>query len=300
MILVVIQVKTELFECHGHIMMNAENFAAAAALHKNRVDETSLRNNLEVLAGSGVVYFRDAGDNLGASVYAKKIAHEYGIRYVSPAFAIHKEGRYGGLVGRAFNSMSDYQKLITLAKDSGADYIKLMMSGIMTFAAVGELSCPPLSAEEITEIVGVTHSAGLRVMAHVNGSDTIKAALMAGTDSIEHGYFMDDECISLLVQTKAIWVPTIAPVAAFARAGDDKGKIAAEISRDHMRSVGKAFAAGAYVASGSDSGAVGVPHGAGIITECELLRQSSGMDNGSFNKLLYAANTRVRDIFTTY
>ena len=281
-------------------MMDAANLAAATALHKNKVDAAAVRRNLEALAGSGVVYFREAGDNLDVCGFAKQIAHEYGIRYVTPAFAIHKEGRYGDAVGHCFNSTADYRKLIAKAKDSGADYIKLMMSGIMTFAAGGELSGPSLSPEEIAELVGITHDAGLRVMAHVNGGDTIKAALEAGTDSIEHGYFMDDECIDLLVRTKAVWVPTLAPVAVFAGMRDDKSEVAGQILRDHMRSVGKAFSAGAHVASGSDSGAFGVPHGEGIITECNLLRQASGMDEPSFARQLRKANERVRDVFTPY
>ena len=292
--------QTQFFECHGHIMMDAANLAGAAARHKSKVDAAAVRGNLKALAQSGVVYFREAGDNLGVSAHAKQIAHEYGIRYVTPAFAIHKEGRYGGAVGRCFGSVAEYKKLIAQAKDSGADYIKLMMSGIMTFECAGELCGPCLAPEEIAELVGVTHDAGLRVMAHVNGADTIKAALEAGTDSIEHGYFMDDDCIGLLVRTKAVWVPTLAPVAVFSGMGDSKAEVAGQILKDHMCSVGKAFSAGAHVASGSDSGAFGVPHGAGIITECGLLHQASGMDEASFSRQLRTANERVRDVFTPY
>ena len=292
--------QAEFFECHGHIMMDGADLSAATLRHKNKVDAAAVRRNLEALAESGVVYFREAGDNLDVCGYAKQVAHEYGIRYVTPAFAIHKKGRYGGTVGHCFDTVDEYRKLISKAKDSGADYIKLMMSGIMTFAAGGELSGPCLSPEEIAELVGVTHDAGLRVMAHVNGADTIKAALKAGTDSIEHGYFMDDDCIDLLVRTKAVWTPTLAPVAVFSGMGDDKAEVAGQILEDHMRSVGKAFSAGAYVASGSDSGAFGVPHGVGIIKECDLLHRASGMDEASFAKQLRAANERVRDVFTPY
>jgi len=278
-------------------MLDATSYSQAAALHKNGVDKAFVRRNLETLASGGVVFFRDAGDKFGATIYAKEIAHEYGIEYVTPTFAIHMHGRYGGLVGRSFKTLSDYENLIASAKSSGADYIKLMMSGIMTFAHTGELSCPPLSAQEIKQLVHVTHGMGLRVMAHVNGSSTIKAALLAGTDSIEHGYFIDDECIELLVKAKVIWVPTLAPVAAFSASGTDQGKVAAAILENHMASVGKAFSAGAYVASGSDSGAYGVPHAAGLITECELLQRASGIEKPLFDRQLFAANSRVREIF---
>ena len=59
-------------------------------------------------------------------------------------------------------------------------------------------------------MVHIAHSEGYSVMTHVNGADHIKVALEAGVDSIEHGNFMDAECLSLLKETGAVWCPTIA------------------------------------------------------------------------------------------
>jgi hypothetical protein len=247
--------------------MDGLDFNAAISRHTGGLDRAVIRSSLEALAKSGVVYFRDGGDNLGACIYARSVAHEYGIRYATPAFAIHKEGRYGDNVGRSYSTIADFQKLVLQAQKDGADFIKLMMSGIMTFKAHGELSCPSLPADEIAGLVRIAHDQGLKVMAHVNGSETIKAALAAGTDSIEHGYFMDGQCIDLLVQTKAVWVPTLAPVAVFAGFATKRGAVAGDILKMQMDSIRRAFAGGAYVASGSDSGAHGVPHGGGILAE---------------------------------
>jgi len=286
------------FECHGHIMLDGADFQAAIARHKNGADKEAVRKALDTLAASGVVYFRDGGDSLGVTAYARTIAEEYGIRYATPAFATCKEGRYGKMLGRTFDSMADFRALVDQARKSGADYIKLMMSGIMTFAADGELSCPPLSDAEISECVRIAHGEGFRMMAHVNGSDTIKAALEAGTDSIEHGYFMDEEGVRLLVETKAVWVPTLSPLAAVAGLGGEKGRVAGEILENQLRSVGAAIAQGAYVASGSDSGAFGVPHTTGIAMECGLMGQAArGIDEEQFGRQLLAANERVRDLF---
>jgi len=288
---------TQVLECHGHIFMDGLDLNAAISRHTGAVDTANVRHSLEALAKNGVVYFRDGGDNLNVGLYAKSIAHEYGIHYTTPAFAIHREGRYGKQVGRSYSAISDYHRLVIEAKKAGADFIKVMLSGIMTFKAPGALSCPPLLADEIGALVAIAKDQGMKVMAHVNGSETIQAALEAGTDSIEHGYFMDERCIDLLVQTGAVWVPTLAPVAVFSNAPTDSGAIAGAILKTQMEMITMAFAKGAFVASGSDSGSHGVLHGQGIQTELSLLQEASRMDDTSFQKRVNAANERVRDIF---
>ena len=99
------------------------------------------------------------------------------------------------------------------------------------------------------------------------------------------------------MQTKSIWVPTLAPVAAFSAFSGHKGAIAGETLKGHMQAVHAAFSRGAYVASGSDSGAFGVAHGVGTITERKLLKDASGMDEVSFNKRLCVVNEQVKEVF---
>ena len=51
---------------------------------------------------------RDGGDHLGASEYARSISEEYGIEYRTPLYAIHRNGHYGGIVGRGFDDLKEY------------------------------------------------------------------------------------------------------------------------------------------------------------------------------------------------
>ena len=67
-------------------------------------------------------------------------------------FAIHRRGYYGGIVGRGYETMAEYRALVAEAKRQGADSIKLMFSGILTFTAWGGLSCPGLPEAEIRAI----------------------------------------------------------------------------------------------------------------------------------------------------
>jgi len=63
--------------------------------------------------------------------------------------------------------------------------------------------------EEIAAIVSTAHDYGMKVAAHAHGAEGIKRAVRNGVDSIEHGTFMDDECIRLMKEHGTHYVPTI-------------------------------------------------------------------------------------------
>ena len=259
------------FECHGHIFMDGHVFRQAMELHKNGVVREVIDERLGLLRSAGVTYYRDGGDRLGASLYARSRAADYGIEYRTCAFGTHKRHQYGGLVGLPFDTAADFRGLVAKAREQKADFIKLMISGIMDFQSFGGLTGGGLEPDEIPELIRIAHGEGFRVMAHVNGAERIKAALAAGLDSVEHGYFMDGECLTLLKETGAVWVPTLAATAGFAgRSGFVQGAAEANL-RHACENIRKAKEMGVLVAAGSDAGAVNVPPDRGIHIEHTLL-----------------------------
>ncbi len=263
-------------ECHGHIFMDGSSYKDAMELHKNGVDAGVISARLKALSEAGVEYYRDGGDRLGASSFAARIAADYGIEYRTCVFAAHKKGSYGWIVGHAFSNASEFYRLVLRAKAEGADFIKLMVSGIMDFKTFGGLTGGGLKPREIPELIKIAHGEGFRVMSHANGADVIKAALEAGADSIEHGYFMDGACLKLLAETGAVWVPTLAAAAGFiGREGFGPG-VAEQNLALQLENVRKAVGLGALIAAGSDAGAFGVDPVQGIAREHELLK-SAGM-----------------------
>ena len=249
-----------LYDCHGHIALCGTD------------PETFFGD----LAACGISYVRDGGDAAGKSLAAKKYIQQHpelGMEYASPVFATHKKGRYGSIVGLPFEDFSEFRKLVAKAASLGADFIKIMYSGIITFKEYGQLSCPPLDAAEIKELVNIAHGEGFAVMAHCNGRDTVMAAIEAGTDSIEHGAFMDDECIAALAESDSVWVPTMAAITAFCGRPGFSSDAADRTAKALKASVSKASALGAKIASGSDCGAFGVPAGPGSLAEYDLLRE---------------------------
>ena len=242
------------YECHGHIILSGRDFTNAIRQHQSGVLTAVIDSRLAQYARAGVTFFRDGGDNMGACVYAKRAAPAYGIDYRTPCFAIHKAGCYGKALGRAFSDPGEFRALVDEAADAGADFIKLMVTGIMDFHTYGVLTPGALTMEELVFCVDYCHGLGLRVMAHCNGAEHIKNALASGCDSLEHGYYIDEEGIRLLAETGAVWVPTVTPVANLLGNSTFSDAILERIVRGHYDALHRAHDLGCLVACGSDAG----------------------------------------------
>lgn len=275
----------EKYECHGHIILDGEDYSKAVKRHKNGPDERYIRQTLEELKKHRIIFYRDGGDKLNVSSYARKIAQEYGIDYRTPVFAIHKRGFYGSMFGRAFDSRSDMKRLIFEARDLGADYIKLMVSGIMDFETDGSVSGPALSPGELKEAINICSGEGLGVMVHVNGASNIKNALEAGVKSIEHGYWADREVIDIFLQTGAVWVPTISPVQNLIGSGRFSDEVVGNVLEKRKDILISAYTKGVPVASGSDCGSFAVPQGRGTEDEYSYLTEL-GIDPERGNRMI--------------
>jgi imidazolonepropionase-like amidohydrolase len=89
-----------------------------------------------------------------------------------------------------------FRQKAELAVAGGADVLKIIASGaVLAFGGVpGEREMLP---EEIKAVVDVAHAHGLKVAAHAHGAQSIKDAILAGADTIEHASLIDDEAIEL-------------------------------------------------------------------------------------------------------
>ncbi len=139
-------------ECHGHMILDGVDFRKAKALHRPTVNEDAIRRCFERYRSYDILFFRDGGDNQDVSLRAKEIAPEYGIDYRMPVCALHKAGNYGGIVGKEFSDMDGFRKLFDEVVARGADFIKIMASGIMDFDRFGTISEGVLTLEELREI----------------------------------------------------------------------------------------------------------------------------------------------------
>ena len=256
-------------ECHAHIIMDGVNYRHAIDMHKNGSDDQVIREHLKVYQDRGITFVRDGGDALGVSLRAKEIAPEYGIDYRTPVFAIHKEGHYGSIVGKSFATMREFHDRVLEAKKAGADFIKIMTTGIMDFNAHGAVTGTPLDAAEVKEMVHIAHEESMAVMSHTNGDYGVQAAVEAGVDSLEHGNYMNEESLTMLAQSHTVWVPTLVTVRNLMGDGRYEDEVLWPIIESAKENVRKAFQLGIKVAPGSDAGAYRVLHGQGIQDEMD-------------------------------
>ncbi|HEX2369470.1 MAG TPA: amidohydrolase family protein [Acidimicrobiia bacterium] len=158
----------------------------------------------------------------------------------------------------------------------GADVIKVATSGGV-LSASDEPTHAHLSPAELDVLIEEANAAGRFVMAHAQATTGIKNAIRAGVRSIEHGIYLDDEAIELMVERGTWLVPTlmaprgvIAAVEQGARAPESAVRKATEVIEIHRESFGRAVSAGVKVATGTDTGVT--PHGDNLI-ELGLMEQ---------------------------
>jgi imidazolonepropionase-like amidohydrolase len=163
------------------------------------------------------------------------------------------------------DGVDDCRRAVRRQVSQGADAIKLAVTGGVLSNINAGLD-QQFTRDEIQAIVDTAHALGRRVAAHAHGAAGINAALEAGVDSIEHGSFMDERSIELLVATGAFHVPTvIAGVMALEMAsGPGMSSAQAEKARVVGAQIKDALAcsykAGVRIAFGTDVGAA-PPHG---------------------------------------
>ena len=261
-------------DCHIHMVLDGLDWKQAIARHSSGADDAFIHRALAGYRHDGYTYLRDGGDRWGVGKRARELAAQYGIRYRTPLSPLCRSGHYGGFIGEKYEDLGQFQALVEKMRANGADFIKIMISGLMDFDRFGVLSEPGLPAQEIRELIHIAHAEGFAVMAHANGARTVQSAAEAGADSIEHGAYLDTDALAAMAENGTVWVPTLSAIANLLGKGrfDDQavGAIAAS-SGENLRQ----FAAmGGLIACGSDAGAWAVPHGCN--TELALLRRVLG------------------------
>ncbi len=256
-------------DCHMHMVLDGVDWRAAIARHKNGPDEAFIRRTLETYQNLGFTYLRDGGDRWGVGKRARELAKDYGITYRTPLANLCKQGHYGGFIGEYYSDFREYTDLVKKARTDGADFIKIMISGLMDFNHFGRLTDVGYPADEIQELVHIAHEEGFAVMAHANGARTVEAAAVAGVDSVEHGAYQDEASLRAMAENGCIWVPTLSTVGNLRGQGRfDEGAVR-KILACNQENVKKYAAMGGLIAPGTDAGAWAVPHGS--LTEYDLL-----------------------------
>ena len=263
-------------DCHMHTILDGIEWRSAIARHNPVPDEGWIRNMLKTYQSAGFSYLRDGGDRWGAGAKSRELAPEYGITYRTPLSPLCKAGHYGTFIGEKYENFKEYTALVQKQRKNGADFIKIMISGLMDFDRFGVLTEPGFPAAEIKELIHIAHEEGFSVMAHCNGADTALAAAEAQVDSIEHGAYLNEEALHAMKEHGCIWCPTLSTVGNLRGKGRFEESAVQAILKSAMENVSAFAKLGGIIAPGTDAGAWAVPHGS--LTEFQLLREAIGED----------------------
>ncbi|MBO7252820.1 MAG: Xaa-Pro dipeptidase [Oscillospiraceae bacterium] len=264
------------YDCHMHMVLDGADWKASIHRHDGGIREDWIRGILQTYQKLGFVYLRDGGDRWGIGAKARELAPEYGITYRTPLANLCKAGQYGGFIGEKFENERHFAQLVNRHRKDGADFIKVMISGLMDFDRYGVLSEPGMDPKRIAELIHICHEEGFSVMVHGNGARTVEAAAAAGVDSVEHGAYLDADALHAMAENAVVWVPTLSTVGNLRGKGRFSEEAVCRILESALANV-KSFAAmGGLLAPGTDAGAWAVPHGS--LTEYELLEEALGED----------------------
>ena len=263
-------------DCHIHAVLDGLYWKDAIDRHRESPLEENIRGVLETYRVLGYTYLRDGGDRWGVGKRARELAAPLGITYRTPLSPLCKEGCYGAFIGETFRNEGEFARLAEKQKKNGADFIKIMISGLMDFDNPGCLMKTGPAAEEISYMVSVSKDLGMAVMAHCNGAKAAIAAANAGVDSIEHGAYLNEEALYAMKEAGVVWVPTLSTIGNLLGKGRYPDRGVEEILESALKNVSAYKNMGGLVACGSDAGAWAVPHG--CETEMQWLHKAGLTD----------------------
>jgi imidazolonepropionase-like amidohydrolase len=251
-----------LADCHVHLVYtggpdpNAQMNKQGPA----QITLTALENAQASLRG-GVTALRDCGG---------KDYLEFGVRDaiargVFPGPAIRASGRiicmtggHGNRIGRVADGCEEVVKAVREQVHAGCDLVKIMATGGVMTPGVSPMDAHYSFAEMKA---GVHEAKRFRksTASHAQGTEGILNAVRAGIDSIEHGIFMDEECLREMLEARTYLVPTIAAVRNIV-ANADNGipayavEKARAVEQRHRESIQMYYKAGGRIAMGTDAG----------------------------------------------
>ncbi|MDP9329849.1 MAG: amidohydrolase family protein [Actinomycetota bacterium] len=296
-----------LFDCHTHVTLSHIDFMKLMQTPFSYQFFEAARNLLATLS-IGITMIRDAA---GADLGVKQAVEDGlipGPRMQISLNMLSQTGGHGdpwmpcggdiplflpypGMPDSIVDGPEEMRRKVRELIRNGADVIKVATSGGV-LSPRDDPRHAHFRPDELEALVSEAAAAGRWVMAHAQGTEGIKNAVRAGIRSIEHGIFLDDEAIDLMLEHGTWLVPTLLAgtgVVAAAEAGASIPEASLVKAREtidvHRESIRKAIEAGVKVAMGTDSGVT--PHGENL-RELELMTELGMTPEGAI-----VATTRV-------
>lgn len=259
-----------LIDAHVHLVWSAGREPHALVDQEPRY-LTVLRcvENCRLHLRAGVTTVRDAGSTDAIAVPVAR-AIELGIaqgpRVLAAGRVVAMTGGHAHVLGREADGVDGVRHAVRSEMKGGAHFIKLMASGGI-YGHAEEVGSPQFTVEEMRAGVEEAHKSGRKVAAHAYSPRAIANAVDADVDSVEHASFLDEECANRMKDAGTFMVPTLSTYEAMYMAGHKMNlpdyivRKTDDVMRASRAAFALAFRMGLRIATGTDAGAPGHPHG---------------------------------------
>ena len=248
------------FNCHVHIMypVGFSFDKEFSLIEKIFYAQKHCQEYLE----SGVTFIRVVGTENNYDLQIKEAIQNsdfQGPHMYCAGKVICMTGGHGWQEGIEADGKDACLKAVRTQLRSGVDLIKMMATGGVMTKGV-EPGNAQFSVDEMKVMIEEAHKAGRKTATHAQGLQGIKNALYAGIDSIEHGCFLDEECLELMKEHNTFLVPTLCAPQCIIDKGVENGVAKYMVDKTmkvkdaHVESVKKAYEKGIQIALGTDAG----------------------------------------------
>lgn len=251
-----------LIDCHVHICSSGVADSSKEAMDPDGMIALRAAHHAKILLHSGFTMARNMGTKHQVDISVKQaieLGYIVGPRLITSGEMITMTGGHGWTAGRQVDGPDEARKAAREQLRAGAEVIKIMATGGVMTPGV-EPGSPQLTIEEMRAAVEEAHKAGRKTATHAQGTIGIKNAILAGLDTIEHGIFLDDEVIQMMLDRGVALVPTLVAPYHIVQGGVAAGIPAYAVEKanrvfsSHCDSFKKALKAGVTIAFGTDCG----------------------------------------------
>lgn len=269
-----------LMDLHIHILFDAGNNPEASLKAPQSYLVLQAATRARAMLEAGITTTRDLGGYEYLEMSLKRAIAEGwlpGPRLLTSGKLLTMTGGHGHFAGYEVDGEDEARKAARYNIKQGADCIKMMATGGVMTPGV-DPNNTQLSEAEMRAGFGEALKAGKLTATHAMGTNGIKNAIRAGVRTLEHGVYLDEEAIEMMIKNDVYLSATLsAPkmIIAFGEAAGvpkfmvDKSKYVME---RHFKSFADAYRAGVKIGCGSDAGTPFNLH-ADIVTELEMMRE---------------------------
>jgi len=251
-----------LIDCHVHLVYcgEADPKTSLLKLGPGQIVMNAFENAQKTIR-SGITAIRDLGgrDYLEFAVRdACNSGRQLGPTIMAAGKMICMTGGHGNVFGRIADGPDEVLKAVREQIQAGSDVIKLMATGGVMTPGVNPEDAH-YTEEELRVGVDEGHRFHRTCASHAQGAAGILNAVRAGMDSIEHGFFMTQECLEAMLEKGTYLVPTLAAINNI-YLNRDNGIPAFIVEKTirvrerHHQSIKMFYKAGGKIAMGTDAG----------------------------------------------